>query len=670
MATYDGNSLTTTKGLRAGDIINFAYKGSKQAITLIKGIYMLEVWGAQGGYRSTSTYAGYGGYAKGTLTLVADTQAYVYSGGSGGNSTSSTASVNAGGFNGGGKRYGYKGGGGASDIRLVQDSLYARVIVAGGGGSDGAAAKHGMYGGGTTGGSSSESYGTGGYGGTQTGNTWLTATQSSAATSNSDAYAGFGFGGNGVHASSGYGGAGGGGWYGGSGSYPDGSGDDDRGGGGGSGFVWTGSNAPSGYLLDSTYYLTNTSLIGGNSSFTSPTGSSETGHTGNGYARITIVEIAGGAEVYVKQEIGTGYYFGSSSNGLGYCYNPDNNIITDSGVPVANARYASASKYRICSGTDAGLYESENGKDWDLAKERTDKTNITRVIGHINYLNNADTFIAGTNATKNNQLYINTGDIYWDMEFIDGAVRCSDCDNDNIYVGTDEGIYSIDYQITGTLTKASLSSLENIKTICRTSHGVIAGSSGGAGLFYSEDGTTWNKSNQTTLSIEKVCSSVESGATIQTAVAVSGMSEGFWYSIDSGKTWTVSNVTNMAGFDIEIIYTSSTTYKYFVAGWDGLYESTDGQNWSINTALPSNVYNQVKYVNGILFVLAANDDVYYSYDYGETFNHLTDSGKTYLSLAYFQGDKKWLKADTLSLKTNSQWKEGEIFVKVNDEWKQ
>lgn len=298
---YDGNSLTTTKGLKAGDIIDFAYKGSKQAITLVKGTYTLEVWGAQGGYRNSSSYSGNGGYAKGTLTLTTDTQAYVYSGGQGGGSTSATSIVNDGGFNGGGKRYGFKGGGGASDIRLLQDSLYARVIVAGGGGSCGATDKHGMYGGGTNGGSSTENFGTGGYGGTQTGNTWIITTQSSSATSNSDAYAGFGFGGNGVYRSSGYGGAGGGGWYGGSGAYPDGSGDDDRGGGGGSGFVWTGSNAPSGYLLNSTYYLTSTSLVGGNSAFTSPTGSSETGHTGDGYARITVVEIASGAESYIKR---------------------------------------------------------------------------------------------------------------------------------------------------------------------------------------------------------------------------------------------------------------------------------------------------------------------------------------------------------------------------------
>ena len=266
-------------------VTDYAYTGAAQTVTLKPGRYKLECWGAQGGYRSSSTYGGKGGYSVGEISLEKQTTVYVYVGGSG--NTGKTS----GGFNGGGMRSTYNGGGGATDIRIGTDSLYARVIVAGGGGSDGASSKTGMYGGGTTGGSSTQSYGSGGYGGTQTGNTWSTTTQPTGTSSNSDCYAGFGFGGNGVYRSSGYGGAGGGGWYGGSGSYPDSSGDDDRGGGGGSGFVWTGSNAPTGYLLDSTYYLTSASTSAGNTSFTAPGGSSETGHTGDGYARITCLEL-------------------------------------------------------------------------------------------------------------------------------------------------------------------------------------------------------------------------------------------------------------------------------------------------------------------------------------------------------------------------------------------
>ena len=288
----------------ANAVMDFAYTGTAQAISLPRGQYIIECWGAQGGYRSSSDYGGKGGYSVGTLTLTQSTDLYIYVGGAGNSSTtrlSNNSGIYEGGFNGGGHRYDYKGGGGATDVRIGKDSLYARIIVAGGGGSDGATNKKGMYGGGLEGGSTTESCGSGGYGGTQTGNTWLTTTRSTNASyDTASCYAGFGFGGNGNYASSGYGGAGGGGWYGGSGSYPDGSGDDDRGGGGGSGYVYTAETAvnyPDGNYVNSSYYLANAQTIAGNESFTSPTGTTETGHTGNGFCRITRKS----GKIFVKQ---------------------------------------------------------------------------------------------------------------------------------------------------------------------------------------------------------------------------------------------------------------------------------------------------------------------------------------------------------------------------------
>ena len=282
MATYTSLSSLDTSKLAAGDVINVAYTGAAQSATLPAGKYTLTCLGAQGGYRSSSTYGGLGGKAVGTLTLTNATKIYAYVGGSG-----NTGKTN-GGFNGGGRRNKYNGGGGATDIRIGQDSLYARVIVAGGGGSDGATSKGGGTGGGTTGGNTSASnYGTGGYGGTQTGNSggssYVATSQSTSTTAQADYKAGFGFGGNGVYYSSGYGGAGGGGWYGGAGTYPDSSSDDDKGGGGGSGYVYTSSTAsnyPSGCLLNSSYYLTDTSMSNGVQS-------------GNGSISITVVSIAG-----------------------------------------------------------------------------------------------------------------------------------------------------------------------------------------------------------------------------------------------------------------------------------------------------------------------------------------------------------------------------------------
>lgn len=302
MATYDLTSVSMPTTLEMGDILNCPYTGDKVSITLPAGRYCLECWGAQGGYRSSTDCGGKGGYSNGVLTLEEATEVFLYAGGKGGTNSSFSNSVVSGGFNGGGYRYGYCGGGGASDIRIGTDSLYARVIVAGGGGSDGHAGIGGGAGGGTSGQTKPTSgYGTGGLGGQSTYSGSSTSTTATTqATSGLDAstisltYGGFGFGGAGLYVGSGYGGAGGGGWYGGQGTMPDDSNDDDKSGGGGSGFVYTKDtvrSVPIGYLLSGQYYLTQAETKQGTISFISPNNTTETGHSGDGYVRITVGEV-------------------------------------------------------------------------------------------------------------------------------------------------------------------------------------------------------------------------------------------------------------------------------------------------------------------------------------------------------------------------------------------
>lgn len=291
MATYDlTSSIPSSSSLRTGDILNCPYSGTYKNIALPKGTYKLECWGAQGGngansssgfYNISGAVGGKGGYSTGILTLSSSQTVYLYTGGKGG-CISSSANDYTGGFNGGGtggvsgsmSRSG--GGGGASDIRIGSNSLYARVIVAGGGGATswGPNTESGDAGGGTSSVAGSNSPGL--------------STQTSG---NS-----FGAGGNGYSSSSFYNinGAGGGGWYGGKVSTSNYSSGNKCHGGGGSGYVYTSSTAsnyPSGCLLNSTHYLSSASTIAGDTSFTSPTGSSETGHSGNGYIRITIQSI-------------------------------------------------------------------------------------------------------------------------------------------------------------------------------------------------------------------------------------------------------------------------------------------------------------------------------------------------------------------------------------------
>jgi prepilin-type N-terminal cleavage/methylation domain-containing protein len=231
------------------------------------GRYKLEVWGAAGG----GTNGGVGGYSVGTVTLKKGDKLYLYAGGKGFVNTRTSA-----GFNGGGwlstnsyisPNQGRGTGGGASDIRINTDSLYARVIVAGGGSgctydSASTAANPGGAGGGTNG----------------AGTSYATQVRSGSSAGTLDQGAklgGFGFG-----AIVNSGGGGGGGWYGGGNR------------GGGSGWIFTESTISywktnavanvanlnedgspvntSNWLLDSEYYLSNAQTFLGTSSIPDP----------------------------------------------------------------------------------------------------------------------------------------------------------------------------------------------------------------------------------------------------------------------------------------------------------------------------------------------------------------------------------------------------------------
>ncbi len=283
---------------KTGDILNFEYTGKAQSITLPKGVYKLEVWGAQGGTYS-SYQGGLGGYAAGVLTVENPLDLFIQVGQQPPSNSSNRVTTN-GGYNGGGNGYNRdysstytygQGGGGATDIRIGKDDLLARVVVAGGGGGSASVdAKTTKYGGGETGGSPVS-----GYGGTQT-------TGGSAGTNGT-----FGRGAdcttNGNNYKYGSGG-GGGGWYGGA-ACPNYS-DSDTGyrnqNGGGSGYVYTSATAknyPTGCLLNAAHYLTEAQNIAGNASMPNPSGGTMTGRVGNGYARITVIK-GGGVNLPAK----------------------------------------------------------------------------------------------------------------------------------------------------------------------------------------------------------------------------------------------------------------------------------------------------------------------------------------------------------------------------------
>lgn len=380
--------------IKTGDILNFDYTGAVQSVTLPKGTYKLECWGAQGGYSSSNSgievgMGGKGGYSAGTITLNQKTPIYIYAGGVGSISGNGKAD---GGFPNGGSSWasstseGAGGGGGSSDIRIGTDSLYARVIVAGGGGGGGEDNETGGYGGGETGGTSGS-----GTPGSQTAPSGY-----------------FGIGGH----TSYDGGGGGGGWY---GAYPAGgqttpatgsSGSDTSGSPGGSGYVYTSataSNYPSGCLLNSSYYLSAAKTIAGNTSFTSPTGSSETGHSGNGYCRITVIEcknVALYTRINNSMKKATAFYFKLNNNkmyGVGSA-NSNSSVMNFDYTGSVQTTTLTPGTYTIeCWGGQGGTYSSYIGGYGGYSKGTITLTEATTVYISVGGAGSSSSTAAGFN---------------------------------------------------------------------------------------------------------------------------------------------------------------------------------------------------------------------------------------------------------------------------------
>ena len=106
-------------------------------ITIERGFYLIDVFGAEGGGVITP---GKGGEMKGIINIKSRKVFYAFVGAKG---VSGHQSYVKGTFGGGGSGYGYMNthyiasGGGASDLRYYEDSLSSRIIVAGGGGGSG-----------------------------------------------------------------------------------------------------------------------------------------------------------------------------------------------------------------------------------------------------------------------------------------------------------------------------------------------------------------------------------------------------------------------------------------------------------------------------------------------------------------------------------------------------
>ncbi len=286
-------------------IWKFSYSGEgKQFNVPQTGNYKIECWGASGGGCTTSptSLGGRGAYVAGTILLNQDEDMYIHVGQQGDviNTAINEYVIKDIIYNNGGRTYGRIGGwifcgGGATDVRFASGTwndpsgLQQRIIVAGAGG--GAITYHVSQNGGCAGGLT-------GYDGSLSGSDAIVATGGEQTRGGLNGRgsniamaerAGFGV----VtyyspisDGSSGQMGGGGSGWYcGGTGGH--GSGTTGTG-AGGSSYLSGYSGCPS-HALGRSFISGTMIMKDGKKTFLSPSGISETGHSGNGYVRISYI---------------------------------------------------------------------------------------------------------------------------------------------------------------------------------------------------------------------------------------------------------------------------------------------------------------------------------------------------------------------------------------------
>ena len=291
--TWTANS-TYIYQLSKNIIYNFDYTGEPQIfIAPYTGTYKIQCWGGCGNTVYVSPCAG--AYTSGYLYIRKNTVLYVYVGSAGCRSSTSLSYPvvfnGGGGFTSGCSDFNNCTGGGATDIRLASgnwddfNSLKSRIMVAAAGGGNVNPVTLPGYGGGLT-----SKTGDGGYPESTYGSNYGEVSGAAQTSGYS-----FGIGQTGDSETYYSRAGGGGGYYGGYAYHCAAS--------GGSSFIsgYTGCNAisesststniihtgsPNHY---SGYVFTNMQMIAGNSSMPAPSGGTETGHTGNGYARITFV---------------------------------------------------------------------------------------------------------------------------------------------------------------------------------------------------------------------------------------------------------------------------------------------------------------------------------------------------------------------------------------------
>ena len=305
------------------------------------------------------------------------------------------------------------------------------------------------------------------------------------------------------------------------------------------------------------------------------------------------------------------------------------NVSTSTGAKIV---YAKKHKIFIGKFTGVGLYTSYDGNTWTL---RLSATNVNDFL----YDDVTGIAIAGHSSGSNGLWYSHNG-YNWTVNGSYSGKKISNfkAAGGRLYAKIDSGMYT---SLNGsTWTAISSFSSQTIGSI-RYEHGLwmanLSSASAGNSWYYSTDGVTFTKAtvtfNDTTYGTDFMDFKHIVGTTW-----VIVMYTGIWYTIDSGKNWTASNLGIKTGNWSLFAYAD----KFYAASaggpgstYGGLYYSTDGKTWTATTGITDGASGAS--TSGKTFILQ-----------GKCF--ISPSGSTTLRGIYYLNSNgtSWTKVDSLT----------------------
>ncbi len=301
----------------------------------------------------------------------------------------------------------------------------------------------------------------------------------------------------------------------------------------------------------------------------------------------------------------------------------------------------------ILFGTNSGIYlSSDTGASW-VSSDTVFSIGDTTYIGYVNTIFAVgDTLFAGSKGGSFKS--INSGRS-WEIDTVGIGLRSVNSyaiDGGNIFAGTDSGLFiSHVYGISWSSASATTAHSDIIALIANGGN-ILAGCND-EGVFLSADaGQNWSFSNHGLTNVlnrfspNQICN-------LGNLLFVSS-AKGLYKSNDQATTW------NRIDSPSEAIFLASNSTDLFCSSTEGLFRSVDSgatwfhsdliiDPWTLDTVTVNRV-SAMAFQDSLIFAIS-NYGIVNSFDYGQTWNRITQPGSTYNYDFVFLGNNIFIGTD-------------------------